>query len=190
MELSILGKIFLILKYFTSSFLGIELFLIVLFLFIFLMLNIKRKNIIVKYAVPIVLVLILFFISGGFHEFVKISIDSFIKYIMNYYYFPNMAVYYITIVVITIIFIYTILNEKMDKIKKIINYISFSRIFLMFIGLTSFFIKNDIALEMNNNIYANDIVLAFVQITNFIVLIWLLITFFYYLYKYFKKKCD
>ena len=48
MDLSILDKIGLILSYFTNSFMGIELFLIVLFLFIFLILNIKRNNKYVK----------------------------------------------------------------------------------------------------------------------------------------------
>jgi len=39
-------------------------------------------------------------------------------------------------------------------------------------------------------LYENDTILSIVQVSNFILLIWLLYTGFYYLYKYFKKKYD
>ena len=190
MELSILEKAYLVLKYFASSFLGIELFLVALLLFLFLFLNIKYDDNKVKIAVPIFLVMILLFISGGFHSYVKTSIDSFIKYIIRYYYFPNMAIYYITVLVVTGMFIYTVLSLKLPKIKKIINYISFSLIYLNFIGLASFLIDEGIELTVDSTVYQYDLVTSFVNVSNLILLIWILITFFYYLYNYFKKKFD
>ena len=189
MELSILEKAYLVLKYFASSFLGIELFLVALLLFLFLFLNIKYDDNKVKIVTPIFLVMILLFISGGFHLYVKESIDAFIKYIIRYYYFPNMAIYYITVLVVTILFIYTILSN-LSKIKKIINYISFSLIYLNFIGLASFLIEEGIELTLDSTVYQYDLVAAFVNVSNLILLLWILITFFYYLYNYFKKKFD
>ena len=39
-------------------------------------------------------------------------------------------------------------------------------------------------------LYQNDTILSIVQVSNFIFVLWILITMFYYLYKYFKKKFD
>lgn len=40
------------------------------------------------------------------------------------------------------------------------------------------------------NLYQNDTILSLVQVSNFLLVIWLFFTGFYYLYKYFKKKYD
>jgi hypothetical protein len=39
-------------------------------------------------------------------------------------------------------------------------------------------------------LYQNNTILSFVQVSNLILLIWLLFTGFYWLYRYFKKKYD
>jgi hypothetical protein len=39
-------------------------------------------------------------------------------------------------------------------------------------------------------LYQNETILSLVQISNLILLVWLLFTGFYHLYKYFKKKYD
>lgn len=190
MSLSILDKILLILKYFISSFLGIELFLIVLLLFVFLILNIKKNNNLVKIIIPIILVLILLFISGGFHSYVVSSINYFIKKIMMYYYFPSVFLYYIIMLFVTVIFIFTILRDSIPRFKRIINYVFFSIMYLLFLGFFSNVISNKIELVLGNSIYADDLSLAFIQISNFVFLIWILFTLFYYFYIYLKKKFD
>ena len=47
---------------------------------------------------------------------------------------------------------------------------------------------------LNNNwdlkLYENDIILSIVQISNFILVIWIIITGFYWLYRYFHNKYD
>lgn len=190
MNLSILDKVSLTFQYFTSSFLGIELGFIILLCFLFLLFNIKRKNKIVKVAVPAFLVSILLFISGGFHSYTKECIDHFIKLFMQQYYFPSMSLYYISIVVVTVLFIYTILKDDMLKIKRITNYVFFSIIYLFFLGVMSYVIREGISLTLDASIYADSYILAFIQMSNFILLFWILFTFFYYLYGYLKKKFD
>ncbi len=190
MDLSIIDKILLIFKYFFSSFLGIEILLIGVLLLVFLILNIKRNVLIVKISIPIILIIIMLFISGGFHNYVMESIDACIKFIMNYYYFPSMALYYILSLIVVIVLIVTLLNDKIDIIKKYINYIFLSLFFILFLGVISYIINNNIELVLDYSIYENDLVLSFIQISNFIFFIWLLITCFWYLYKYFKKKFD
>ena len=55
--------------------------------------------------------------------------------------------------------------------------------------------KNLLSVPYNKGIYKatlyqNDTILSIVQVSNFIFVLWILITAFYYLYKYFKKKYD
>lgn len=190
MYLSIIDKFILVIKYFFSSFLGIEMFIVSLLIFLFLLFNLKYKNSIVKIGISIFLVVIMLFISGGFHTYVKDSINSFIKLIMNYYYFPSLALYYIIALISIIILIYTIINDKISNIKRCLNYTFLSLFFMFFIGLVSYIIKNKIRLVLDYSLYQDDLILSFIQISNFIFLIWIFITGFWYLYSYFKRKFD
>lgn len=190
MNLSILDKIVLILKYFISSFLGIEMFLVALILFLFLILNIKNNKPLVKIIISAIFVSILLFISGGFHSYVKDSIRAFLKGIMSYYYFPSIAFYYIIVLVVTVLLIYTILNDGMPKIKRIVNYSFFFIMYLFFLGFFSNVIYLQLELSLDKNIYNDQLSLAFVQLSNFVFLFWIICTVFYYLYHYFKKKFD
>ena len=188
MNLSILQKIVLILKFFMSSFLGIELFLLVLLFSCFIFLNMKFRNMKVRYALPIFLVLTMLIVIFMFNGYALSSIRSFTKSIMYYYYFPNMALYFMIVLAITGIFIYTLLTRKIKKKKKIINYCFFIPIYLCFIGLVGYVSINNIPLVLDDSIYKYDAVLSFVQISNLCTLIWFVVTIFYYLYRYFKKK--
>ena len=190
MYLSIIDKIILIIKYFFSSFLGIEMFVLGLLIFLFLTLNLKYKNYIVKIGISILLISIMLFISGGFHSYVSDSINSFIKLIMNYYYFPSLALYYIMVLIAVIILICTVINDNISNIKRIINYSFLSIFFMFFIGLVSYLVNEKIKFTLDYSIYKDDLVLSFIQVSNFIFLIWIIITCFWYLYKYFKRKFD
>lgn len=190
MNLSILEKISLVFGYFTSSFLGIEMFIVVLLLFLFSIFNIYKNNSLVKIFLPIFICAVLLFISGGFHTYVMESINSFIKSIMSYYYFPSMAFYYILIVVVSILFVFTILRDSVPKIKKIINYVFFSIIYLCFLGLVSYVVYEGIGLSLDFSIYQDDLILSFVQLSNLLLLFWIIVTIFWYLYLFFKKKFD
>ena len=190
MNLSFIEKIGIILKYFTSSFLSIEIFLIVFSLFLFVFLNIKYNDKRVKILIPTILVGILFIIFVYYNSFAIKCFDSFIKSLMYYYYFPNIALYYVIVLFITILFIYTLLNKKIDNKKKIFNYIFFSLVYLMFLELIGYVSINNITLVLGNGLYKNDVILSLIQISNLITLIWIIVTIFYYLYNYFKKKFD
>ena len=75
MDLDFFSKFVVIIQYFFSSFLGIEMFFIGLILFLFSLFNIKSKSFLVKLAIPIFLLLILLFISGGFSNYVIDSVS-------------------------------------------------------------------------------------------------------------------
>lgn len=190
MNLSILDKIVLILKYFVSSFLGIEMFLVALILFLFLILNIKKNRPLVKIIISIIFVAILLFISGGFHSYVKDSIRAFLKGLMTYYYFPSISFYYIIVLGVTVLLIYTILNDGMSKVKRIGNYIFFFIMYLFFLGFFSNVIYLQMELSLDKNVYNDPLSLAFVQLSNFVFLFWIGWTIFYYVYLYLRKKFD
>ena len=123
MDLDFFSKFVVIIQYFFSSFLGIEMFFIGLILFLFSLFNIKSKSFLVKIVIPIFLLLILLFISGGFSNYVIDSVNAFLKYIMNYYYFPSLSFYYIMTIRVVFVLIYTLFCEKMSVVKRVVNYI-------------------------------------------------------------------
>lgn len=190
MDLDFFSKFVVIIQYFFSSFLGIEMFFIGLILFLFSLFNIKSKSFLVKLAIPIFLLLILLFISGGFSNYVIDSVNAFLKYIMNYYYFPSLSFYYIMTIIVVFVLIYTLFCEKMSVVKRVVNYIFLCIYFTLFLGLMSFIISKKMELTLDYSIYQSDVVLSFVQVSNFIFLLWFLLTCFYRMYLYFQKKYD
>lgn len=189
-DLSLLEKLKIVFTYFFSSFMSIELIIIVLCLFLFLFFNLKRNKKIVNIFVPIVVLLFIAFIAMGFHEYALAAIDEIIKAIMNYYYFPSMSFYFLIMLFTTFYLIYTVYTDKYSNKFKIFNYIFSFFLFIFFVGLFSYVVSNKIELSIDYSIYKDKYVLSFVQISNLIFWVWMLITCFIKLYVYFKKKFD
>ncbi len=190
MDLSLFGKIGIIFHYIFSSFLSIEMFIISLLLFAILIFNLKRNNRMVQIiAIGVYLGFVLgIFIS--YTNYVQSSINSFVKGVMNYIYFPSTIVYFFIMVFVTIMMLYTVFNKKMSNLKKIINYFIFSILYFLFMSFLSLSAYNGIDLMDITNLYENNEILSFVQISNLLLFIWLLFTGFYHLYLFFKKKFD
>ena len=93
-------------------------------------------------------------------------------------------------VIVVFVLIYTLFCEKMSVVKRVINYIFLCIYFTLFLGLMSFIISKKMELTLDYSIYQSDVVLSFVQVSNFIFLFWFLLTCFYRLYLYFQKKFD
>ena len=74
--------------------------------------------------------------------------------------------------------------------KKIVNYFFFSTLYFLFMSFIALGAHYGIDLVDINLLYQNDTILSIVQISNFLLLIWLIYTGFYHLFKYFKKKYD
>ena len=187
-DLTLFQKLKLIFKYFFSSFMPIELLIIVLCVFLFLFFNLKRNKTIVNIFIPIIILLFVAFMAMGFHEYTKSAFEEVIKLIMHYYYFPSMTFYFVIIIFTTIYLIRTVYTEKVSKKFKIFNY-SFSFIlFSLFVGLFSYVISNHIGLSIDYSIYKDQYILSFIQISNLVFVLWLFIIGIIKLYNYFKKK--
>jgi len=190
MNLSILDKIITVFKYIFSSFLSIELFIFSILLFIFLIINFKKKDKFVQILIIGIYVGFLLGIVISYSIYVKGCIDSFVKAIMNYIYFPSTIVYFFIIIFVTILLFYTVYSKKLSDFKKIVNFTVFSILYFFFTSFVALATQDGVDLIDVVTLYKNDTILSIVQISNFLLLIWLLFTGFYYLYKYFKKKFD
>lgn len=189
-DLTLFQKLKLVFKYFFSSFMPIELLIIVLCIFLFLFFNLKRNKTIVNIFIPIIILLFVAFMAMGFHEYTKSAVEEIIKLIMHYYYFPSMAFYFVIIIFTTIYLIKNVYSEKYSMKFKIFNYVFSFLLFTLFVGLFSYVISNNIGLSIDYSIYKDKYILSFIQISNLIFVLWLFILGTIKLYNYFKKKYD
>jgi hypothetical protein len=190
MNLSLFDKIGIIFKYIFSSFLSIEMFIMSLLLFIILIVNLKRKNTLVQMIAIGVYIGFIVGIFISYTTYVKTCIDSFTKGIMNYIYFPSTIVYFFIIMFVTVMILVTLFSKKMTLFKKVFNYFFFSTMYFLFMSYIALGAYYGVDLADTSILYQNDTILSIVQISNLILLIWLVYTGFYHLYKYFKKRYD
>lgn len=190
MEMTIIDKLGLIIEYTFSSFMGIELFLLSLLLFLFTFFNLKKNNKVVKIMSIILCVGFLIGIIVTYKSYAIDSIDSFIKFLLSYIYFPSMVVYFFIILFVTIAIIVTILSKKMTRTKKIINSIAFSILYFCFMSVVSLAVTKSLNLSSTVSLYTNDTVLSFIQISNILFFFWVEYTILYYFYKFLEKKID
>lgn len=190
MEMTIIDKLGIIFKYIFSSFLGIELLLLSLLLFIFTLLNIKKNN---KWVKIVSIILCLSFLIGliiAFHSYALYCIDSFIKWLLSYIYFPSMIMYFFTMILVTIAIIHTAISRKMSKSKKVINSIVLSIMYLSFMCVAAIAITENLDLSLASNLYKNETLLSFIQVSNLVFFFWIEYTLLYYFYKFLEYKLD
>lgn len=187
MNLSILDKIFSVFKTTFSSFLGIELFLLCTFFLVISILNIKQKEKVVNYFTLAIFSMLIVLLIIFNLDYTGYCIDKVLKLILKYIYFPSTVVYfYMEILVVTILMI-TVFSKKITDFKKIFNYVVFTLFNLLFFLFISVISYNKIDLASTIDLYSNNSILSLVQLSNVLFVMWFLFTFFYNLYKYFKR---
>lgn len=190
MDLSLLEKIGVIFKYIFSSFLSIEMFIVSLLLFFILLFNLKRKNRIVQIIAVGTYIGFIIGIIISYSDYARVSFNSFVKAVMNYIYFPSTIVYFFIILFVTIVMLKTVFSEKMTILKKAINYFFFSILYFLFMSFMALASYDGVDLINVAELYKNEVILAIVQISNLLLLVWLIYTIFYELFKYFQRKYD
>ena len=190
MDLGLFDKMKIIFQLLFSSFMSIEIVLFFLLLFLVLVFNVKIKNKIV----PIVLAI--FIVSGIsvfcfiFSSYAITCLDSFIMKVMDYYYFPSTIVFFfLFLFMVTVCFI-TMFSKKMKPMKKVFNYCCSIIVFLLFSMFIVLAVYSKIDFADTVLLYQNNQILTLVQVSNLIVLFWFVVSCFYYLYLFFKKKFD
>lgn len=190
MFLSFLEKIGLVFKLLFSSFLEIELGVLALLFFLILVVNLKTKNKIYNYAASFIILSFLGVVIFLNYDTVIYFLDVVLKTIMQFIYFPSVAVYFLMIFLTSVFLIVTIFKNNISNVKKIFNYLCFTFILFMFFSFIAIVIDKKLDLIDVVSLYTNNNVLALVQISNFIFLLWIVVTIFYKLYHYFKVKYD
>lgn len=190
MNMSLFEKFGIIFEYMFSSFLSIGMFILSLLLLCILLVNIKLKN---KYINIASIGVYLGFALGiviSYSEYVQLCVNGFVKAILNYIYFPSTFVYFLIFAFITVLMIRTIFSDKISNLKKIINYSCFSILYFLFMSFIVLCVYSGVDIYDTVSLYKNDIILSIVQISNLLFFIWILITVFYELYQFYKKKFD
>lgn len=190
MNLSLIDKFGVIFKYIGSSFLSIEMFVFSLLLFLVLVFNLKRDNRVVQMiAIGIYIGFVIGFLIS-YNTYVKTCVNSFVKRILNYIYFPSTIVYFFIMVFVTGMILYSVFSKKLTKFIKVINYLTFSSMYFFFMSFVALCAYYSLDLVDITVIYQNDTILSLVQMSNFILVLWVVFTCFYQLFRYFKNKYD
>ena len=190
MDLGLFDKMKIIVQLLFSSFMSIEIVLFFLLLFLVLVFNVKIKNKIV----PIVLAI--FIVSGIsvfcfiFSSYAITCLDSFIMKIMDYYYFPSTIVYFFIFLFMVAVCFITMFSKKMKPMKKVFNYCCSIIVFLLFSMFIVLAVYSKIDFADTVLLYQNNQILTLVQVSNLVTLFWVVVSCFYYLYLFFKKKFD
>lgn len=190
MDLGLFDKMKIIFQLLFSSFMSIEIVLFFLLLFLLLVFNVKIKNKLVPIILSIFLVIGIIGFCFVFSSYAITCLDSFIMKIMDYYYFPSTIVYFfIFLFTVSVCFI-TMFSKKMKPMKKVFNYCCSIIVFLLFSMFIVLAVYSKIDFADTVALYQNNQVLTLVQVSNLIVLFWFVVSCFYYLYLFFKKKFD
>ena len=190
MNLSLFEKFGVIFRYIFSSFLSIEMFILCLLLFIILVVNLKRNNFFIQ---RIAIGIFIGFVIGiliSYSTYVQTCVDSFVKEILNYIYFPSTIIYFFIILFVSVMILWTLFSKKLSHFKKIINYLFFCVLYFFFMAFVALAAYDGVDLVDIAKLYQNDTILCLVQVSNFILLLWTLFTGFYWLFLYLKKKYD
>ena len=78
----------------------------------------------------------------------------------------------------------------MTTFKKVFNYVFFSVLYYMFMSFITLCTYEMVDLLDVPKLYENNVILSIVQVSNFILLIWIIFTCFYHLFLFFKRKYD
>ena len=158
--------------------------------FVLLGLNIKQKKKIVNYAAIAVVIAFIATLIVLNYEYTVYCVDFLLKSVLEYIYFPSTFAYFLIFVFITALMIKTLFSKKMSDVKRIINYVCFSILYFLFMSFIVLCVYSGVDIYDTVSLYKNDIILSIVQISNLLFFGWLLITLFYELYQFYKRKFD
>ena len=135
--------------------------------------------------------LYLFLIVAAFVIY-KDSLNHMIEYMMNnvfmVIYFPNLAIYLVSIVVANIILWVSVFNFKTPTLIKNINIVVYS--FISYLLVTLLTIVNEQKLDVfsQESVYANKSAQAVIELTSMIFILWILFLCFYKAIRIFQTK--
>ena len=190
-SMSFLDKLRVILDITTSSafFVGIVIFML---LITYLLIttsdkNIKKKRKFYISIYIIILGLIIFFYQDNLMKI----FDSMMSNIFSIIYFPNIAVYLLSIMATNIILWTSILNIKINKIVKVIDCCVFAIIHYLLILVLNTITTNELDAFNQTSLYSNNDIVALIEVSSSVFTIWIIFLIVYKLFlNYLTKNKD
>ncbi len=130
------------------------------------------------------------FIGVQYGSSILTLIDYAINEVFITYYFPNIVIYFIMLIIINVILWKTIFNDKIDFKLKVINSITFSVIMYLFVLAISTI--NTLNLDVFNitELYSSNQVRSILELSMFIFVFWIVVLTVYYLIRKYQYKHD
>lgn len=155
------------------DFKGVLIFSVLMILLTILYLT-KKLNV-KRYTLTIALSLLFVFLISILTNIKVLSstFDNFMTVFFTGIYFPSIYLYISTLVIVLMTFIYSIINIKMRKVYKVINKIMFVINNIIFVIIINIIAKNKIDIFSINSLYTNKNLVALLEISMSIFLIWL-----------------
>ncbi len=114
MNLDFFEKCKIILQYISSSFLGVELFILSLLLFVLLIVSSKKNKELYRMLAGFFYIGFLLSVLFCYSEYAKMSVHEVLKFFMKYIYFPSTILYFFIMLFVGMVTIYTIWSKKND----------------------------------------------------------------------------
>ena len=188
MDLNSFEKIVTIFKYMISSFMNIEILLIILLFFGLIFLNVKRNNLYFKIGAIVSLIIFFITIFIYYSSYVGECVTKFIKLLLNLFYFPPTGVYFVYMIFVFIVLIINLFYKKIDIIFRRINIVYSGVLFLFYSDAIAFILTNKNNVFDKASVYGDNILLSIIQISNLLLVIWIAFMIGYILYMVFKKE--
>lgn len=190
MNMTLFEKFKLLFEYSFSSILSISIFILFILLLFVLLFNMRKKSKFINFILVAIYLGIFIGIVISNFNYVVDCINGFVKCIMNYIYFPSTLAYFFIIFIVTVILIFTIFSKKISSPKKIVNYVFFTILYFLFTSFVVLAASQGIDLVDKVNLYKNNTILAIVQVSNLLLVFWLIFTGFYNLFLFYRRKYD
>jgi len=175
-DFSLVEKLNILMNMILSSPLFLFCFLIAIVVLILFVLNLKngnKKNNLIFIFIWLVLGIVLIIY---YNSIVLKLIDSLLDGIFKVLYFPNMPIYIVLLFITNFFFIYSLINKKVSKKYKILNFIHALIADLFLIFIMNIINNNIINIYNEIDIYTNTNLLVLLQLNSAVFISWILIT--------------
>ena len=173
-KLSFVDKIAILFEASSKTYLSIITIIILIGFSTYILLSTKKeykqnRNIIILSYISITLLLFIIYFDSLSKMF-----DYMMNNIIKFLYFPDLAIYFIALIIVNIILVISILNKKISKNIKKINIIVFSIITYIQVLLLDTISRHNLDVFKQNSVYGNKTAQGLIELSSIIFIIWIL----------------
>jgi len=150
-------------------------FIFGILILVFTILYLLKKLTTKRYTISMILAMVLVFLISILTNLKSLSktFDNFMTVFFTGIYFPSIYLYISTLVIVLVSFLFSIINVKLRKVYKVINRVMFVINNIIFVIILNIIAKNKIDIFSVNSLYTNTNLVAMLEISMSIFLIWI-----------------